>query len=74
MKCINKAFLLSFIISAVLLFAGCGKKEYTMEFDRNMNFDEEGNAILKEGTRVTCKDIAYVGLNTWMRKPAAFLT
>ena len=36
-------------------------------------FDEEGNAILKEGTRVTCKDIAYVGLNTWMRIPSGWV-
>ncbi len=37
MKCINKAFLLSLVIVSVFMFAGCGNKEFSMEFNRNMN-------------------------------------
>lgn len=38
MKCTNKALLiLSFIAVASGVFAGCGKEEYSMKFNRNMN-------------------------------------
>ena len=38
MKCINKAYLfLLLILPSVLLCTGCNNKEYTMEFNRNMN-------------------------------------
>lgn len=63
MKCINKALLLSFIISSAVLFAGCGKKEYSMEFDRNMNSTSytmvgiaEVNSTLTGYTETICVD------------------
>ena len=64
MKCTNKAFLFLFaLLSAVLTLTGCGKKDYSMEFDRNMNSTSytmvsiaEVNATLSGYTDSICVD------------------
>ena len=46
---------------------------FTEDAKKHGHFDEEGNGILDSGTRVTCKEIAYMGLQTWMRIPSGWV-
>lgn len=45
----------------------------TEDGKKHGHFDEEGNAILNEGTRVTCKEVSNVGKQTWLRIPSGWV-
>lgn len=71
MKCINKAFLLSLVIVSVFMFAGCGNKEFSMEFNRNMNSTSytmvsiaEVNSTLTGYTESICVDFGEYSKGT----------
>lgn len=71
MKCINKAFLLSLTVLSVFLFAGCRNKEFSMEFDRNMNSTSysmvsiaEVNSTLTPYTESICVDFGEYPKNS----------
>lgn len=45
----------------------------TEDGKKHGHFDDEGNAILNEGTRVTCKEISVVGSQTWLKIPSGWV-
>lgn len=45
----------------------------TADGKHNGHFDDQGNAILNSGTRVTCKDIQTVGKQVWMLIPSGWV-
>ena len=72
MKCTNKAFLfLLTIISVCLLATGCGSKDYSMAFNRNMNSTSytmvgmaEASAVLPGFTDSICVDYEKYSKNS----------
>lgn len=45
----------------------------TQDGKRNGYFDRYGDAILKKGTKITCKETAVVNGNTWLRIPSGWV-
>lgn len=45
----------------------------TVDAQKHSKFDEYGNAILKSGTKVTCRDIRKMTNSTWMLIPSGWI-
>lgn len=45
----------------------------TLNAKAHSSFDDFGNAILKKGTKVTCKDVKYLASSTWLKIPSGWI-
>lgn len=54
---------------------GTKKKPYELTVNGKINsfMDNQGNAVLKEGTRVTCKEILQDGEQIWLLIPSGYI-